>query len=282
MQMHPLFMDDSPVSDFISQIRTLRQDLVAGKTSWQEVRGALRRFHGPQLWQSPQWREVRQRIISSRCDQCGSIDPPFTLQHERQPPTFSRLLDTFRNEHRRAAWLLFEETHPLEIQTATRLVCPSCSSTNIYFRKRLSPHWRCTAPRCGFQFEEPGSASVPDRIANANLKQARWRAFLQEYAMAHVEVARETGHQAALAAIDWTVWYVSCAETVTHCRLCAYMWDKKQLKRCSACRQAWVELWSSLCANCDPDYVLCSVCSLHKHHKRWHHCYECHISAEQG
>lgn len=258
----------------------LRDALVSNAVEWQEARKILRRFQGHRLWGSSHWRKLRQTLIANHCDQCGSFEPPLTLQHQRQPPRFSELMRRIRSDHQRASWLTFLESYPVQKFTELRQVCPCCASPSIYYRKRLTPHWKCIGPRCGRSFDEPASATLPDRDAIAALRQERWIAFRRDYQNSYERTEKEIGRLAILAAVDWTLLYVSGADAVTHCRTCAYMWDMKGLKLCSACRKDWTEIWTVTCLTCNPDYIMCSVCGLHRHHKRWSQCYECYHSAE--
>lgn len=256
----------------------LRDKLISDAIEWQEARKKLRQFHGNRLWGSSHWKKFRQTLLANRCDQCGSAEQPLTLQHLRQPPPFSVLLRYSRNEHKRAFWFAFVESHPIPKLTTLRRVCPHCGSLNIYYRKRLTPHWKCNSPYCGLIIEEPAQATMPDRKALAPLKLERWMAFRQHYQNSFKQTSPEVGRNAVLAAIDCTLQYLSGADTVTHCRRCAFMWDKKGVKLCPVCHKNWTEIWTSTCYECNPNYIVCSVCGEHRHHKNYSQCYKCYES----
>ena len=258
----------------------LRDALASNAVKWQEARKALRRFQGRRLWGSSHWKKLRQTLLANHCDQCGSAEPPLTLQHQRQPLPFSEILRYFRNEHRRSSWLAYKESHPIPKPTKLRRVCPHCGSLNIYYRKRLAPHWKCNSPHCGLVIDEPVSKTMPDRDAIATLNSERWTAFRQGYENSYERTNKEIGRQAVLAAIDCTLIYLSGEDTVTHCQKCAFMWDMKGLKLCPTCRKNWIEIWTATCNDCNPDFVTCSVCGQHRHHKRWSQCYKCYESAD--
>jgi hypothetical protein len=264
------------------QIAELKRTVEADVVSWQEAKLQIRTFHGPRVWTTVQWKELRATLLGDQCDQCASREGPFTLQHLKQPPTFRRLFRALRREHKTTRWRIYQNDHPIQLLGEKRFICPHCESTNIQSRKLLTPKWICRARGCGHDFDLPRTAIRPRRLQMAELKKARWDSFQDEYAKAYDESNDELGKKAVLASLEWCQYYLSGEDTATHCKRCAYMWDKKHCHLCPHCREQWVELWCSRCRSCDPSYVTCSSCGEFRHHNRWAVCFECSARGDSG
>ena len=101
------------------------------------------------------------------------------------------------------------------IDKEERNICPTCGSINILARKTLSPKYRCN--HCKELFEEHGD-----------------------------EIEKET----LITVIDEYLRYISLEDTVTFCKKCAFLWDKKGMDLCPVCKEKYKSIYNKTCYNC--------------------------------
>ena len=97
-------------------------------------------------WATKEWKEMRERRIGDRCEQCESTDGPFVIQHfshERpEPPSKYTIV-----------WDLIREYGLIPAKPTIPLpACPSCKRRSLSERKKLKPKWRCIG--CHHAFDE--------------------------------------------------------------------------------------------------------------------------------
>ena len=118
-------------------------------------------------WETKEWQKMRAQRIGDRCEQCGSTDGPFVLQHfshERPEPPSKKSV----------VWGLMREYDRVPPRpTVQRPACPRCNRRALSERKKLRPKWRCIG--CHHEFDEP--IIVETTINNRTEKDAwlKWR-----------------------------------------------------------------------------------------------------------
>jgi hypothetical protein len=282
--------DQTPLSEpaplTAAECADLRTAVLEGAAGPKEVHERLiAALRGGRHWRTTEWNETRSRLIGRACEQCGSAEPPFTLQHLWHPERISDVEAHLRSEHRRAAWEAYQGEHALdelgdvEVPTGPpRPCCPKCGGFNLSTRVK-TPFYRCATQRnkrkCDHAFDEP-ALGVPTRIQTAANRQ--WDAFTAAYGRFYSEAGQEKFYRTAVAiALDEFAAYMAGEGTATFCKRCAYMWDKKGLRLCPECGDGWCELAVEHCRACEGSvrYVMCAECGVRRHSDRYPTCFEC-------
>jgi len=139
----------------------IRAKLNSGEITWQKVFELLL---APKPWESPEWKQQRERVLQTTCEECGTTEPPLVVQHMWHPSAFAELCEVAKHSLRDE----FRRSHPYDPpqippfdpllvppQPSTeRNCCPRCDSVNIRFYKTFAK-WHCNALGCGSYFDSP-------------------------------------------------------------------------------------------------------------------------------
>ena len=63
-------------------------------------------------WQTKAWKEMREKKIGDKCEQCGSEKEPFVLQHLWHPPKKFDLVDMVEHAFLDSSYIRFLEGLP--------------------------------------------------------------------------------------------------------------------------------------------------------------------------
>ena len=202
-------------------------------------------------WQTKEWIELRNKLIGTKCKQCGSEKPPMVLQHLWHPESLKIIISYSGHAYFEA----YREKNskpepPAPTPEATWDGCPNCGAfgKSMYFRKGTRD-WKCA--RCKSVSEH----QVPIPV----LSEAQWKVYdTKRKAMKktwletfHEEYDEEIFRKALNKSIKQHERYISCKDAVTFCKRCAFMWDMKNRKMCENCG-AWMSTHNLLnaCSDC--------------------------------
>jgi ribosomal protein L37AE/L43A len=206
---------------------TIKQALLRGDITSQEAFELITK-PGVKPWETKEWEEMRAARLGPACTQCGSTQSPLVLQHLWQPQGLKQLVLRFRTKYR----MEYKVTHPRPVVKALepkgeQAVCPHCWSVSIYARKKTQD-WRCAG--CKQFFTQPGVVKVltEEQAAAYSLaeKQA-YDAWNQTFLDLYADQFRT---EAILISIEEHQRYISCEDTTTFCKRCAFLWDVKRQK----------------------------------------------------
>lgn len=231
------------------------------------------------VWKSKAWRERREQLLAAECTVCGTNEPPLTLQHLWHPTKFTFLVA----KHHPAPTPPWVNRKPKIVSEQPS--CPKCGGLTMRYRKGTRDYTCLTVShyaQCGHVFAVPVLQVAVDRKANAKRDEAAHAQFhrlLEAWKMELRDPPEAVLRAALLDSLAETIRYLECVDTCTMCRSCAYRWDKLNYRgRCSTCGKVAP---TSMCFECDPQYVRCSVCE-----KAWHKsdrptCWNCRESDER-
>jgi len=206
-------------------------------------------------WHTKEWRKLRESLIATACTQCGSDKPPLVLQHTWHPRKMGNLIAELRGPY----FSNYESKHPREYLTMSvpvpegdlRQGCPKCQRISIIWRKTLQD-WRCGGKGCGITFSKPANIRMlsDEQVTTwRNARRAAKQKWFEDYRSFTDEVVLT---QAVLISIEEHERYISCKDTTTFCKKCAYLWDMKKRRYCQECKD-YVSLYSRDCPNCVGD-----------------------------
>jgi hypothetical protein len=243
------------------------------------------------LWQTPEWKELRERLLKPHCEQCGTTEEPFTLQHLWHPKTVSEWVRGLREEHREQAWQRFAAEHAedpayqdrYERDGDPRPGCPRCGGWSLQERKSakalaVMARYRCLTQRngrhCHHEFNE---AVEVQPIKLRDRSSFVWEAFRAAYEPIYQATTDAIYRDATIRAVEEFAAYMTGEGVLTFCKRCAYMWDKKGLRLCTECRDGWHEHHWARCKACatGATWVVCARCSSNRHLSTASSCFSC-------
>ena len=130
----------------IERVIEIKDQLINNEIHWEDAFSKLKEI-GPG-WGSKYWKNVREVLIQDHCEQCGSNEEPFVLQHLRQMPNLTDLA----REIRKPYYQKYIKDNPIRFGFA----CPDCESTNIWPLTNKNT-WECRSGNHeeGFNFDLP-------------------------------------------------------------------------------------------------------------------------------
>lgn len=204
-------------------------------------------------WHTKEWRTIREQRIKDTCKQCGTAEPPMVLQHLWHPDKLSRTIqDITRTREYEYSKILPYPTLEPPTPEDVRDGCPGCGKFSGFNWRKTHENWRCV--HCHAVFDELVKIPV---LSNAQydtytnelneLKQHWYDVFWAENEDTVLSKALAIGYEQHKR-------YISCVDTVTFCKKCAYMWDTNKKKMCEKCRH-WIPnyMTSDSCFNCLED-----------------------------
>ena len=278
-------VDAEPIK--LDEVTDLQDRLRAGVLAWQEVQDRLMAtIRGGRAWQTKEWKQRRAELIKDHCEQCGSTDGPFTLQHFNQPPSIYDLVGGIVNRDRWEDWQAHYEANPEDPTPITRrrAACPRCGGISILERKTKTPRYRCNTQvkgTCHFEFDDPVEVDWIDTRATASRVQtgykSRREAFNAQWDHEHVNEIARLYTAGMIQLLDAHTKYMRMEETATFCKRCAYLWDVKRVRLCETCGVGYHPHEQEQCDECAGlvKMVLCKVCQKERHNDRYETCYNC-------
>ena len=156
------------------------------------------------------------------------------LQHMWHPEK----LTTVIREVSRKYQYQYEQTHPMpNIEPPApedlRKGCPGCGKFSGFNWRKTMNNWRCV--HCATVFDD--LVDIPTLSARQYEKYyAEYKAaeslWYETFMLVHEDdILRE----ALAIGFEEHDRYISCSDTVTFCKKCAFMWDKNKRKICEGC-----------------------------------------------
>lgn len=235
------------------ELNRLEEGLQNGTLTYKDVGYIFESNKKP--WGTSEWKEKRKELLKDHCEQCDDHEGPFVLQHIWQPPEYRSVVDHVINDYVKLK-LQQPDVQVLQERQVqqciaehgfTRDVCPECFSMNIQRRKNLTPIFRCT--KCNHRFDQPviKNDCLPRSVSLDRVRK-KFVKSLQE--VVWNEQHDEIRKTAILQCITNYRRYVSCADTITVCKKCAYLWEIKGMKLCSKCKTHYHLMCYEQCFEC--------------------------------
>lgn len=243
----------------ILKLEEIEYKLENGEITSDEAAKLVYTTNGQKPWTTKEWKELRDKLIKDNCEQCGTAEGPFVLQHTWHPAQYQAHIDHY------IAVLIKKETEKNpSINTVSqeelekfikkygepRASCPKCSSVNIKLKSTKEKSFICN--RCKNIFSEPVTKLYVKGCRTD--RDIEFRILLRKDNKLRTKVwkknAEEIRKYAVLKGIEEHKRYISCIDTVTFCKKCSYMWDKNRLKLCSICGKHYHSFEYKCCINC--------------------------------
>lgn len=221
-------------------------------------------------WHTKEWKKKRDKLIKDSCEQCGSKEV-LTLQHTYHPREYGIIKKEICVKYGQ----LINEKHPIEslvnekevvqyfnknIDKEKKDVCPSCGSINISARKTLSHKYKCN--HCKDLFEAPITKVIPIFIDDRKEEKAQeinvvtfsslaWKIYKEKSrTLLFEEYGEQIEKETIITVIDQYLRYISLEDTVTFCKKCAFLWDKKGMNLCPVCKVKYKKIYNKTCYDC--------------------------------
>lgn len=240
----------------MQQLEMIKNALLAGQMTYEEAADLIYNGKNTKPWHTKEWKEIRQARLKDYCEQCKTKQEPLVLQHMRKTKPYQFFITEKYQEilvQEIDKGIDYEEIKDQVEQyllenMEKRNVCPSCQSINIRERKTITPKFSCI--KCKHEFDEPlyredylrGGSSVEDIINKIGEKKIREKVW-----DLHSEEIRT---YAIIKSIEEFERYISCIDTVTFCKKCAFLWDKKGMKLCDHCKIKYHGIGRKCCQEC--------------------------------
>jgi hypothetical protein len=228
------------------------------------------------LWHTAEWKQLRARLLKSHCEQCGTTEGPYTLQHLWHPRTVSERAQALYAAHKDQAWQHFAAEHAEDPAYHDRYSpdgdprpgCPQCGGGVLQERKSAKAlavmrRFRCGTQRnnryCHHEFDE---TVVVQPIKLHDRTSLLWQAFRAAYVPVDQATTDAIYIEATMRAVEEFATYMAGEGTLTFCQPCAYKWDVKGLRLCVECRDGWHEHRWARCRACatGSTWVVCETC----------------------
>ena len=251
------------------QLIKLREDIIHNEIE-SKIAGEILFSNKAKSWHTEEWKEKRAELLKESCEQCGSKEI-LTLQHTWH----SRDYGTIKRETCAKYGQLINEKYKIEdlvneeeviqyfntdITKEDREVCPKCGSFNISARKTLIPKYKCNY--CKELFEAPIKKLLPifidDRkeqkkqemnaVTYSSLSGKIYKEKCRE--LLFKEYEEQIEKETIITVIEENLRYISLEDTVTFCKKCAFLWDKKGMNLCPICKTRYKKIYNITCYEC--------------------------------
>ena len=201
-------------------------------------------------WNTKEWKELRKKLIKDKCEQCGSTED-LVLQHLWQPPTlgslkykmiremFNDLIDNLTDSAR--------ESYTKKAQDTVNGLLDG-DILNKREKASLKKKWELHQDKY-----------IRDFIYEGFIKEKNEEIYAKA-----IEQSKENHKR-----------YMSCKDTVTFCKKCAFLWDEKEQKLCPDCKVRYCDIKMSLCDVCSGTKRLCVKCNRNYHYSIYPTCFDC-------
>lgn len=260
----------------IEELKELKRRLEIGEISSEEAGNQLYAdSNKKRSWTSKEWKEKREIVLKSACEQCGKTSKTLVAQHTFHPRkrrlVFLEVCNKYGAE--------LQKNYPMESMVADEEVyeiakkgqtlkdlCPRCFSFNLSKRKTKTPIYSCN--HCKNEFDDVVTDLFPvfiDNRTNEVPNNARVNTYtdilyyIYKNKMKNLlfEKHREDiNRDTLLILIDEYIRYLSFTDIVTFCNKCAFLWDVKKLKLCDKCKKNYHSLGYSMCQDCNLKQIL--------------------------
>ncbi|NNU78177.1 hypothetical protein [Clostridium estertheticum] len=251
------------------QLIKLREDIIHNEIEPKKA-GEIVYLNKIKSWHTTEWKKKRSTLLKESCEQCGSKEI-LTIQHTWHPRDYGIIkrdicgkYGQLINEKYTVEDLINEKEvenyFNININQQEKEICIKCGSVNISARKTLSPKYRCN--HCKELFEAPVKKLLPifidDRkqeiLQEMNVvtySELSWKIYKEKCKeLLFKEYGEQIEKETIITVIDESLRYISLADTVTFCKKCAFIWDKKGMNICPICKTRYKKICNRTCYEC--------------------------------
>jgi translation elongation factor EF-G len=241
--------------DSMEGLLEIENALMHDRVHYQEVANLI--FDKAQKpWHTKEWKSLRDNLIKDHCEQCSTNEGIMVLQHFWHPDSYSsiqqkithqyyeRYFQQFTIELQENMYIATEEY--IEKVREYRDLCSQCKSINFKARKTKLPTYRCNY--CQHEFDNPVYSEYFGGPTKDELKKKISDQFIRNEIWKHFE--QHIRKEAILESLRQHRRYVSCEDTKTFCKKCAFMWDSEGTKLCDKCKTHFHKRYREVCKHC--------------------------------
>lgn len=146
------------------------------------------------------------------------------------------------------------------INQEEKKVCPKCGSINISARKTLIPKYRCNYCKELFEvsikkflpiFIDDRKEEISQDMNVVTYSALSWKIYKEKCKeLLFEEYGEQIEKETIVTVIDEYVRYISLEDTITFCKKCAFLWDKKGMNLCPICKSKYKKIYYDKCSDC--------------------------------
>ena len=178
-------------------------------------------------WQTKEWKARRDALIGDHCSKCGTTEGPMVLQHTWHARSLKAIEATIRHTYRKKYAAEFgwppRTPRPEPDSVGDQYECPDCGRQVRWIKSRARFEG---VGRCDYR----GTTATPRRVVSSQAMDDYSNAVAAALADFEAQVEAKYGKQIHAEAEGIRkvelARYMSCKDTVTMCRSCAFKADK--------------------------------------------------------
>lgn len=191
-------------------------------------------------WQSTIWKNNRKLHLKNYCEKCNTDVGPFVIQHLSHQPFYESIYKELVNISFEK-YIVKKNIKIPPVIVPNQEMCPKCSSINLRGRKTVSPKYHCN--KCSFEFDEVKIGDYKKYDVDHLFKSKLKKQFEEDIS----EIIRK---KAIIISIKKYINYISLEGTITLCKKCAFLMDKKGLVLCKKCGKNYHTFLYEQCFEC--------------------------------
>lgn len=220
----------------------------------------------PKAWHTKHWKEMRDKHLKDKCENCGSTEPPLVIQHTKQPHKFNVLYQQVLDKHfdiervreEVAERVITEENieNYLKENSVIRGACAECATINI--RKNNKKNIYICVKQHTFEtpvdvlYYSASRTTDYDKARESAISKLQYFGVSEEVKRIRTELDLQVGKEALLRGFEEGIEYRLFKNIKTCC------------KRCAAVEDGIVRATS-----------LCKECKMHYHASVYEKCFHC-------
>ncbi|WP_160674746.1 hypothetical protein [Clostridium sp. C8-1-8] len=124
----------------ILELEEIEHRLINGRITSDEAAKLVYPTNGQKPWMTKEWKGLRDKLIKDHCEQCGTTEGPFVIQHTWHPTEYQSHIDHYiavlfnkETENNPSINIVSHEELDQFIKRygEPRASCPKCGSVNI-------------------------------------------------------------------------------------------------------------------------------------------------------
>jgi len=242
----------------------IRLLLINGSIDYKEAFERIKKL--PKAWTTKHWKELREKHLKDKCENCGSSEQPLVIQHTKHPAAFSNHYDKLMSNYvdyemiKNEAVKKYSNKSVIDKYLKTNSIvkdsCPICGIITVRKNMRLNLY---TCQK-NHTFDKPLRATYYTKTRTTDIEKARSSAISY---LTYLEVSKtikelrethdlEVGKAALLLSFEEGMEYRLFKNIKTCCKRCAAIED-----------------------DVVPEYVLCKKCNTAYHNPIYQSCFNC-------
>ena len=185
-------------------------------------------------WKTKEWKEeIRPKLLGDKCEWCETAEQPLVVHHLIKYPDkdtikfeiVKQILHTIKNDKNLLQKFLKEELLPkMNFNIEERLACPKCNGITHRERTTMKPKYYCQI--CLHTFDK-GKIRIKIEETDWRANRTYLREALTDFIETFANEWNEKFHQV----------YMKGEHTVTLCKKCHFLYEKKNTKLCQSCKK---------------------------------------------